>query len=399
MTYRIAVKRLSAVEVDPSRSHQHEFHAGRLRRELSLERVTQGSITLLLLAADGSVRSSDDDAFTLYDARAGNPRRSSEWRLYFRSRVLESSAQPGDTLLLYSRGANLCGVIAPGGSAAETSLRAAIGIGDEAIEERFRFIDAPLPTREAAVKLAAQLTLPLGSTRAYPVTAHPVFARAVADGAIPSTLLMAQAARDLLGSGAAGLDPDAYLSAALEAESELYFKLEDEIHGDGLRSLVAASPDLTNIIDFAMRIQQSRRSRRGQSLQNHFASVLTSNGIPYSAQCRTETGETPDFIVPGCSQYHDDTFPAHQLRMVACKTTAKERWRQVLNEAVRVPEKYLLTLDEDLSGATLSGMRTAQVSAFVPRPVLGAAYGTRPLAERPGSVADLVHLLRTAVQG
>jgi hypothetical protein len=35
--------------------------------------------------------------------------------------------------------------------------------------------------------------------------------------------------------------------------------------------------------------------------------------------------------------------------MVACKSTARERWAQVLKEADRVAEKYLLTMDEDLT--------------------------------------------------
>ena len=115
MAYRIAVKRLSAVEVDPTRSNQHEFHAGRLRAELALTGTTRGNITFLVLSPHGAIRSSDEDEFTLYDARRGNARRSAEWRLYFRSRALQSLASPGDSLLLYSRGPGaLCGVIVPG---------------------------------------------------------------------------------------------------------------------------------------------------------------------------------------------------------------------------------------------------------------------------------------------
>ena len=89
MPLRIAVKRLSAVETDPDRSHQHEFHATRLRRELELpnERLS-GALSVLIFGADGEPPTLDESAFTLYDAREGNPARAAEWCL------AEAGSQP-----------------------------------------------------------------------------------------------------------------------------------------------------------------------------------------------------------------------------------------------------------------------------------------------------------------
>ena len=65
--------------------------------------------------------------------------------------------------------------------------------------------------------------------------------------------------------------------------------------------------------------------------------------------------------------------------MLAAKTTCKDRWRQVLNEASRVPTKHLLTLQEGVSEGQFSEMREADVRLVVPAD-LHDAY---PKAVRP----------------
>ena len=53
--------------------------------------------------------------------------------------------------------------------------------------------------------------------------------------------------------------------------------------------------------------------------------------------------------------------------MLAAKTTLKDRWRQVLNEANRVERKHLLTLQEGVSENQFSEMVEAKVQLVVPR--------------------------------
>lgn len=52
--------------------------------------------------------------------------------------------------------------------------------------------------------------------------------------------------------------------------------------------------------------------------------------------------------------------------MLGAKTTCKDRWRQVLNEANRVDKKYLFTLQQGISRNQLREMNDAQLTLVVP---------------------------------
>ncbi len=53
--------------------------------------------------------------------------------------------------------------------------------------------------------------------------------------------------------------------------------------------------------------------------------------------------------------------------MIGLKTTCKDRWRQVLNEGRRVQTKYILTLQQGITGNQLKEMQEARVSLVVPK--------------------------------
>jgi hypothetical protein len=388
------------VEVDPTRSHQHEFHAGRLRVGLGFgNKPVRGRLRLLVYRDEHSEPRVVEDEFTLYDARAGNPRRS-EWHLYYRSAALAELSQPGDLLVLYRPfdGPDLHGVVVAADTARADILLDSLMLRDDAVLREFRLIAEPEPTPAAhqlGVTLSADETrVP---AREYPVAEHALVRRAVAEARTPATRTMAEAAAGLIPADAARSDPDRYLAEALDAETALYFAIENALNRARLDELQQVDAPVSSYLEWAMGIHQARRSRRGQSLQLHFEALLKVAHIPYSAQCRTEPGEVPDFVVPGCAEYHDADFRADRLRMVACKSTSKERWRQILNEAERVPEKYLLTLDPGLSLSTLEQMLAASVRPFLPVSVTAAAYSG--VAERAmlGSVADLLRLLEDAI--
>ena len=399
MALRIAVKRLSAVEIDPSHSNQHEFHATRLHRELELpDAKITGTLSWLILGRDDAEPTLDESEFTLYDSREGNAARPAEWRLYYSSKLIAEIARPGDLLLVYRHGPGLRALIARAGSERERDLLEALSLGETAIREQFSFLDAPSPDEREARDVASHLTLPVESRTVYEVSDHALYSRAVREGQLPTTREMATAAVEIVRRrGKWPDDPDSYLSAALGAETDLYYGIETEIQSARLSNLMETQPTVTDVIDFAMGVQQSRRSRRGQSLQNHFAAVLANQKIPFTAQCRTESGETPDFVVPSCDRYHDQAYPADRLRMVACKSTAKERWRQVLHEAARIPEKYLLTLDADLTQSTVAAMASAGVLPFLPHEILDGYYGSNPARSALGSVGDLMDHLRAVL--
>lgn len=399
MATRYAAKRLATVEVKPTKSNQHEFNAGLLRKALGIDadRVS-GPFTLLFFADDSGRAVVDESEFTLYNAREKKQSlRSPEFRLYYTSLIVERYARPGDLFVAFrpGRGTRLVGIVARPGTPAERELLDALQLGDERALRRFVEASAAPPTPRTAVALG--LSLP-GVGPVSDVEAHPVFREAVRKREIPGTKVLAEAGLALAEErhGAMG-DPDDFLNFATEAETDLYMAIEEAVHGEPLRKLAAGpTASLAEIMAATLSIQQSRKSRRGQSLQNHFAALLHREGIPFTAQCLTERNEKPDFVIPGYDEYHDDGFASDRLRMVACKSRIRDRWRQVLTEAERIPEKYLLTLDDELDADTLDKMRDRRLEVFVPRSVHSTAYARIP--KKLSVVRDLVSRLHEAIE-
>ena len=81
----------------------------------------------------------------------------------------------------------------------------------------------------------------------------------------------------------------------------------------------------------------------------------------------TENRNKPDFLFPGQTEYRDMAFPAARLTMLGAKSTLKDRWRQVLSEAVRIDQKHLLTLEPGISENQTDEMRAKLLQLVVPR--------------------------------
>ena len=79
-----------------------------------------------------------------------------------------------------------------------------------------------------------------------------------------------------------------------------------------------------------------------------------------------DSNKRPDFVFPSVTAYMNAAFPASHLRMLAVKSTVRERWRQILEEADRVETKHLLTLQEGVSEGQFSAMQEAGVHLVVP---------------------------------
>jgi hypothetical protein len=106
----------------------------------------------------------------------------------------------------------------------------------------------------------------------------------------------------------------------------------------------------------------------------------------------TEGKAKPDFLFPGMAFYHDMTFPAELLTMLAAKSTCKDRWRQLLAEADRIEEKHLLTLEPSISIAQTDEMRQRKVQLVVPV----GLHQTYTVAQRNGlmSISGMVAFIR-----
>lgn len=396
MPRRIAFKRLVAVEVDPASSHQHELHADALRTQLGfpLGRTTGPMTVACYLGDDADAVLFEHGRFTLYNARAAHPTRS-EYRLYY-DVSLFAAALPGDFLVLLRQDGVLAAIVARAGTRIERELLGLLADRDDAKLDRFTFVDAPHVALTQAESIADALAPRPPVAADYAAVVGDEVDRIVRDGLIPATDHMAAIAQHAIATVHGPLGPDLRLFHGLEAESAIYFAAEERIQSSRLAELQARGADLAEITSFVMAILQSRRSRRGQSLQHHVAAVLRDESIPFSTQCKTERGERPDFVVPGCREYHDVSFPASRLRMIGCKATARERWRQLLNEAARIPAKCLVTLDPALTEATVEAMEQARLRVFVPAPIITANYRP-PLDGALGTVAELLQELRAII--
>jgi hypothetical protein len=177
-----------------------------------------------------------------------------------------------------------------------------------------------------------------------------------------------------------GMSVDVRLIKRRDCEFEMFRSLEENIELPLIRQ------GFDNIDDFVVKAQtilQRRKARSGRSLELHTRAIFLEEqlreGQDFTYQPESDPGKRPDFLFPSQSAYQDRTFPADNLRMLAVKTTCKDRWRQILNEADRVLHKHLLTLQEGVSEGQFREMSEAGVQLVVPAPLV-SSY---PEAVRP----------------
>ena len=56
--------------------------------------------------------------------------------------------------------------------------------------------------------------------------------------------------------------------------------------------------------------------------------------------------------------------------MLGAKSTCKDRWRQVLTEAAKIPHKHLFTLEPGISEDQTQQMRFSSLQLVVPRSIV-----------------------------
>ena len=168
-----------------------------------------------------------------------------------------------------------------------------------------------------------------------------------------------------------GIAVDKRLLRRRDCEFELFRSIEEAVE---LPLIQKGFHTVGDFIARAQTILQRRKSRFGHSLELHTREIFIEEGLvagkEFTFQPMSESGKHPDFIFPSQAAYHDLNFPTDRLRMLAVKTTCKDRWRQMLNEADRIPSKHLLTLQEGVSENQFREMTNAGVQLVVPEPLI-----------------------------
>lgn len=161
------------------------------------------------------------------------------------------------------------------------------------------------------------------------------------------------------------MNPDVKLLEWTRTEYNLFRAFEHERYGKIIRE---GFDSVDAFILTANQVLNRRKARAGKSLEHHLTAIFDANNILYSSQARTEGNKRPDFIFHSENAYHDLSFPDEKIIMLAAKTTCKDRWRQILNEADRLKgrTKYLCTLQPGISLEQLNEMEAEKVQLIVP---------------------------------
>lgn len=170
-------------------------------------------------------------------------------------------------------------------------------------------------------------------------------------------------------------DPDVALVEWLDREDAIFRRLERRIVAKRLQSDLGflredGEADVDGCISFALSIQNRRESRMGYSLENHLEAVFRAHQLAYVREFSTENMHRPDFLFPSGEAYRaaPESGDLH-LTMLGAKSSCKERWRQLLDEASKIQRKHLLTLEAGISEPQTHQMRESDSQLVVPRPI------------------------------
>lgn len=372
---KVALKLLAPVDLPHLGSHQHEINGAReLKEFFSSSESLGGNLTWIYFSdTDEAIR--EAGKFTFYDARAKSAERTgrSEWRMYYTGSFLER-AEKGDLLVL-----------------AQTTSKDYYAL---VFDQNSGWFNVALYLFDVESVLTEFLVLPeislaqqaLEFTRQRIIEALEVGHFAPANPSdeeiivarfgmhFPKTIEMSKFARSLVDADPVA-NADSALIAWLQREEELFRALEGVIVR---QKLDAGFDDVDDFVNYSLTVQNRRKSRMGHALMHDLSAIFDSNGLRYQREAKTERKHKPDFLFPGSREYCNSAYSASLLMMLGAKSTLKERWRQILEEADRISNKHLCTLDPGISADTIDEMSTKSLTLVLP----SALQNTYPPAQR-----------------
>lgn len=386
-----AAKYLSSVDAESKKSNQHEI--GGLNKAGFGKHLGTGSEDFRYKVRQVYIRDEDDDAIvcdsyvTWYDTRRDDETRSSEYRLYYYDSPVTEMMSAGDFLLIAKlkndiptlteslgakgfevRPESFLMVFAPAGSSAEAQLRALFGLSN--VDGIFRLgkietVNLILPLRSMLESIGVEVGAGISQADSWLEKLIDKFGGT----AFPKTSAFSNFARSSIGDDFSSVDaPDATLMAWMERE-ESFFRLYER-HLVKERLSTGFEADVDAFIDFSLSVQNRRKSRAGHAFEAHLNQLFVDNKLTFEQGKGkgkvTENNSKPDFIFPSFSAYHDPNYPSKNLMMLGAKTTCKDRWRQVLSEANKIPSKHLVTMESAISELQLEEMRYHDLTLVVP---------------------------------
>lgn len=370
-SFHFVAKILSVVEAGArergeqrSSSHQHELNGTKVLRDFLGEAEYRQVEARWIELLDDSGPLVYDIRASWYDARRNQHHRAPEWRLYFSG---DPTLAEGDLIaLLRTRGSQAPVFFhAESGSTWFAQLTRVLG-AQEAERGSLRVLDLEtlpvefLPILDELLE-AASIPTQLASAQGG-LSALERF-----PSGMPSTHELSEYAQSIVDT--TGRSADDILLEWWVQEEAIFRQLEER----ELSQRLARHPPFDGVEDFvsySLSIHNRRKSRAGRALENHVEALLTVRGVDFTRGAKTEGARRPDFVLPSITAYHDSTYPNDRLLILAAKTTCKDRWRQVLNEAARVRTKHLLTLEPSISTQQLEEMRDEAVVVVAPQRIL-----------------------------
>jgi hypothetical protein len=357
----VAYKRLAAVDL-PRNSNQHEINGIQALKDFfQTNEKFRGDITWFYFT-DEQEPLQEESIITFYDARAKSVLRTgrSEWRLYYTGDFLNNAETQDSLFLLKTQQNKLYGLIFQSNSSWEHAAQVLFQVNQT--PDSFHVIDEHTLAHNQISLLKKQILNELNIDLELPSNQSDQDIVLRSFGASwPSSKELGQLARSLVNID--GKDADSILSDWLNKEEDLFRALENVIVSEQLK---VGFSDVNHFISYSLSVQNRRKSRMGLALENHLAELFQLYSLKFDQQVITEAKNKPDFIFPSKTAYHDPYFDEQYLVMLAAKSSCKERWRQILPEANRIPQKHLCTLDTKITDDQIQQMLEKQVQLVLP---------------------------------
>lgn len=361
-------KILKPVEINTEVSHEHEFNGINCFKEILGPERQKLSCRVIYLTDDEDDITEDNVSLTWYDARENHQTRT-EYRLYYPDSDCFLSARPEDLL-----------VICKNKKATDTVLTMFIAKAGETVFNQllwlFGISTAKLTTTGQAEKIDTAKSMDYFSNlilnKVGIISEKPddslldKILEKFPDG-FPKTIDFSEFSRSFVSDVLPQENPDATLIEYLDYEEHLFRAFEKFFVEKKLKS---GFDDVDDFIRFSLSVQNRRKSRAGYALENHLKYIFDMLDIRYSYNEITENKSRPDFIFPSIKQYRDKAFSSLNLTMLGVKTSCKDRWRQVLTEANRIPQKHLCTLEPSISEGQTNEMISHKLQLVVPSSIV-----------------------------